>query len=232
MSNPNQLKTQIASLQRKLAKCNVSNVNASTSGRSRKRRSATNNNSGSSSTRFAAAAAQPSSRAAIGRSARANALNGNEGVVRISRTEYIRDVKDGVDWFNIYPYTFPWLHNLSKSFDTIRWKQITILYRPSVSATTDGTFCIGLDWVSDKAYTTKAQVLCTTPVRDGPVWQSQTLPLPSSRLMTRKSYKIVDVPSGDFDDVVGTVVYHNSAGKVAGEIWVKYSVELLGTREA
>lgn len=182
--------------------------------------------------------AQPPIRPIRGRMARD--LDTVQGGIRISRCEYLMDVKgsasgDTTNVVPLAPVSFSWLSTLAKSFDRITWHAATLHYRPAVGTTKDGIVVIGPDWDTEGS-TTKDYVMSATPIVQGPVWQGLNLVLPSARLMTRKEY-MTSKPTGvntDFDVAPCDVMWFCSGvdAHVYGQIWVTYDVTFFGTRKS
>lgn len=147
----------------------------------------------------------------------------------------------------LFPKSFPWLANIAKAFERVRWQSVRIEYRPAVGATADGTVAIGFDWGStsvkqeaDGGWSLvraidKASVLACTPCVDGPIWQRQNLSIPSQRLQSRAWYEITDSDqtSSLFDYAPGSIAYYaqGDKSKTVGEIWVHYRAQFSGTRK-
>lgn len=242
------LKAQIASLQRKLAKVELGNGSASNAscsnaansgaGRRRKRRRTRNIRSGiaGNNPAYVAPAVMASNALSGSRRLRRNpTLNTNDGVIRVSRNEFCVEVKGGVvGALAINALSFPWLANLAKCFDRIKWLAVTAYWKPAVGTTQGGLILYGVDWDADKSATLAKEVVAAlTPLSEHPVWQQGNLVLPSGRLMTRKEYKIAVASEGkeDFDTTPGYLCYSCGGKKdeVMGELWVRYSVEMFGT---
>lgn len=181
------------------------------------------------------------------------------GEVVISRSEFLVTIKTGADGtlggsLVLSPVNFPWLSNVSKCFERIRWRSCRLEYRPAVGANTDGTIAGGIDWgaksakaslliiggklaLQETAAVARDQVLATTPCFDGPVWQRvPNFQVPAARLQSRAWYEIPPDASSDipvYDQSPGTLLYHaqSSANKTVGEFWVHYTVVLSGTRK-
>lgn len=145
----------------------------------------------------------------------------------------------------------PWLKNLAKAFERLRWQSMRLEYRPAVGANTDGLMAIGFDWSNSAVKTVsvgerqhlrlaadpdRETVLACTPNMDGPVWQRMPLmSIPANRLNSRAWYSIpADPAKADlFDYSPGSLLYSVSGtkGKTYGEVWCHYRVVLSGTRK-
>lgn len=229
------LKNQIANLQRKLAKVNVSPNNATTasSGASKsKRRKNRRNNSARSSGNIVAPRtfnANPATRNPKGISA--------NGTIRIKKREFLGDVKQGKDlFFTITPQSIPWLSGIDKIFDRHKWHSCVFTWVPSVGTTTDGSIIAGFDWDSfSKAVVSASHVASCMPVRSTPLWQGFTMALPSSKLMSRKWLQSArDVKADEADTCIGYLLYHTSGApgsddKSAGQFWIEYDITFTGT---
>lgn len=173
----------------------------------------------------------------------------SQGEVIISRRELLKDLTTANkgEQVLIAPANLPWLKNLAKVFERVRWLSLVIEYRPAVGANTAGTVAIGVDWMSQSANVvhrdgllvrdleevSKSNVLACTPSVDAPVWQRiPSLVVPASRLQSRQWYEVVDsvTSTTNFIDVSpGFVAFYTTAAN-AGEIWLSYKVHLSGTR--
>lgn len=171
-----------------------------------------------------------------------NSIDASAGAIRLSRREYVMDVTGGtVSWFELMPLRFAWLKGLAKNFDRYRWLSAVVEYKPAVGTTTTGLMAFGPDWNSGTSTTTytREEVLAATPLSEAPVWQQQSLPLPKARLMSRKDYRISTKDDTTWDDdsafdVMPCFIMWATTGakSIVGELWVSYTVELIGTRKA
>lgn len=243
MSNAVSLKNQIANLQRKLARVNVSNnsgsgSNACASGGSKSARRRRRRNAGGRAVgaRYIAPVVQnPNPRA--GRVSRGG--TSIDGGVRVRRKEYLFAVKQGSEspgWTRIAVSAFPWLKGVAKSFDRVTWHSLRIIYKPYVGTNTTGSFIIGVDWDSGTSKApTYASVSAFTPVMEVPVWQSGVLVVPSSKLMTKKSYvcnRAADDKQPDDIYQPGQLCWTTTPASDAGygHVWAEYDVTLFGTQ--
>lgn len=235
------LKSQIASLQRKLAKLNVGSsgtqANAASSRtpskRRRMRRSKRSNASaGNPSAGYVAPRVQPTNPRTASKE---GGVLSPDGTIRIRRTEFVRAITFGsADKITLKTSSFPWLSGLARNFDRIKWHSCQVRYRPSVGTNEGGQLIMGVDWDSNAISTiTMEAVSASTPVFETPVWQGGVMALPSSRLMSRKEYVVKPTSSQDtFDGQPGTLMYVVSGTdktKEAGHLWVTYDVTLFGT---
>lgn len=176
------------------------------------------------------------------------------GEVTTTRSELLTDlaVSTGTSVSGsviLSPANFPWFKNIAKAFERVRWNSCVLEYRPAVGANTDGVVALGLDWGAQSATVDEASglwklvrsvdkndVLACVPSVDTPVWNRvPSLIVPANRLQSRAWYDLPkDVKTDSvFDAAPGSVLYHvsGSAAKTYGELWVKYSVTLSGTRK-
>lgn len=232
-----QLKSQIANLQRKLAKVelNGSNQAASSSGakreRKRRRRAPSGVNSNGVGPYGAPMAQNPNPRKPGG-----NLSLNNAGCVTLTRTEFVREVKGGDDFWSVHSSSVAFLKRLAKLFDRIIWKNVVVHWKPGVGTTEAGLMAYGVDWDSTStANPSKSVVAALTPIAEGPVWQMTNMRLPPGRLMTKKEYRIIENPNTDetFYQQPGLIIYSCSGDKtkIMGEFWMTYSVELYGTAQ-
>nr|QQM16281.1 putative coat protein [Wifsystermes virus] len=166
---------------------------------------------------------------------------GTQGEVTISRSERIVDVGTEAQALVLHPSNLPWLKNLSKAFDMYCWHKANIEYRPVVGATVDGAVAVGFDWANQSATVDSAGMLrstiapsrdvamACTPCFDTPVWQAKTMPLPVTKLQSKRWYDCGSTTAGEY---AGAIIYGPKVAKdkVPGELWVHYTVTLAGTR--
>lgn len=174
------------------------------------------------------------------------------GEVTVSRVELLQTVTTGSDGAAsgsvvLAPFNMPWLVNLAKAFERIRWIACALEYRPTVGANTDGSIAVGVDWgaksltVADGRLTTlgaidKSGVLACTPSVDTPVWaRVPRIVVPAARLQSRAWYELVEnvTTVALYDAAPGSLVFYanGAANKTVGELWVSYTVVLSGTRK-
>lgn len=174
-----------------------------------------------------------------------------QGEVTIARSELLETVttddKGSVGGSKLLvPSNLPWLKNLAKAFERVRWQSLRIEYRPAVGANTDGTIALGFDWGSSNVKQEveggwtfvhsidKASVLSCTPCADGPVWNRNQMAVPQPRLQSRAWYELAeDVKDSVFDYSPGGLCWYAQGGalKTMGELWVHYKLQMSGTRK-
>lgn len=171
------------------------------------------------------------------------------GEVVLRRSEFLETATSAATFF-LNPVNFPWLGNVAKAFERVKWLLCDVEWRPTVGTTVSGSSGIGFDWgaQSSKAVwqedghfgqtqrlgaVTKNDVLACTPVVEGPAWTAKRLTLPRNLLQSRLWYDIpTATTSGDtFDYGPGSVVHFSSASGGGGDIWVHYQLALHGTRK-
>lgn len=163
------------------------------------------------------------------------------GDIRLTRSEMVREVTVAANatsasgQFALGPPSFAFLKNLYGSFERYRWHSLSVYYKPAVGTTTNGLVSYGIDYTASKTDQTRVQISTFTPNASHAVWADSTnkqLVVPKNMLMSREWY----VDGGDtVDKVTGNICYAAtttapSAKTVLGELWVKYDVELAGTR--
>lgn len=223
-----QLKKEIAALQRRLSAMQVTPARTTPRKRQRNRRP------------------KPRNAPAIGNMATPSvaplnlgatcSMDTGVGGIRIKRTEFFKDVKgkstmDWTDLGDMVVANFPWLKNLARAFDRITWHSAVLHYKPAVGTMKDGMVVYGVDWDSNGTATVEF-IRALTPLVQGPVWQATNLALPKSRLMTRREYRTNQSPNPDPYDSAPGIVGMLCTGKeniVYGQIWVSYDVTLFGT---
>lgn len=243
-----QLKNQIAALQRKLAKLEVSRNGASANSPT-----ANNNNAGPSASRRRRArrarGAMVSNRGITSTpnvvAPRVQAPNmrsaAQQGSIRIRRNEFLVEIKtgNGGGALAINIASFTWASKIAAAFDRATYHKVVFRYKAAVGTNVNGMISFSFDWDSNQAATVNRNiVLAATPVNDHPVWQSSTMALPPSRLMTRKEYNMFAPKSAvgtDYDNCPGYLLYATTATKgtatddfVVGELWIDYDISLFG----
>lgn len=122
-------------------------------------------------------------------------------------------------------------------FDRVRWNKLEFFYKPCVGSTTDGSVSYGVKWAFDaQAKKNRGDISQLTPNASHAIWfdgEARPMRCPLQKLRTRMWYD-----PGDTSDNVeqGPGVFYVSAdapdkkkGFLIGEIWVDYSVTLMGT---
>lgn len=165
-----------------------------------------------------------------------------QGEVTLSRSERFQDVTKATNW-TLHPHNLPWLANLVKAFDMVRWDRAIIEYRPLVGTTSDGAVAVGFDWAQKEVVTvdgrlaaavgkdpTRDNALACTPCFDIPFWGTRQMHLEPSRLRQRNWWPAVsDVKDLAYPGSV-LVVPSTAYTTAKGEIWLHYTVTLSGTR--
>lgn len=161
--------------------------------------------------------------------------NAAAGEVRIRRRELLTEIS-GATGISVMlaPSKFPWLKNLAKAFERVKWISARVEYIPLVGTTVNGSVAVGFDWAvpTDKVNSapTRAGILAHTPSFDTAVWRKASFVLPSSRLQSRTWYELEATEVKDtFDSSPGQVSYISSYAQGGGELWVEYDLVLSGT---
>lgn len=133
----------------------------------------------------------------------------------------------------LMPSEFAWLKSLSKAFDRVIFHSMEIEYRPYSSAMNSGSVTIGVDWNYSVTTPTKDSALACTPSTYTPVYVAKKMILPSSQLMSRKSYILTSSSKVEKAErspaQLLVVASSDKASLIAGDLFVKYSVTLQGT---
>lgn len=133
----------------------------------------------------------------------------------------------------------PFLFKLSSCYQRVKWRAMSITWRPAVGTSTNGIITYGIAY-NNQVITDRNGVTSLTPVNDHPVWQgssSSPLTIPGEMLMTRKWYELNTSSKDAFDQAVGTFCCgftHDSENqaKSRGEFWIRYTVEMEGTNNS
>lgn len=165
---------------------------------------------------------KPAKKARKRRKAAPASTMAGDGSMTISRREYVMTVSDGkFGSVLLDPTSFTFLARLGKIFERVVWRRAVFVWVPSVGMNNSGSVVMGFDWDSKGPLTVRADIYALTPVASGPVWQRQQLTLPAGRIMGKKFYTIgVDWPGNLWIDV----------SKGGGELWLEYSILLMGTK--
>lgn len=133
----------------------------------------------------------------------------------------------------------PFLYRLSACYQRIRWRALSITWRPAVGTNTNGIVTYGIAY-NNQSLSDRHGITSLTPVNDHAVWQSgQNCPLvvPNNMLMSRLWYELnkqTGASTDAYDQAVGTfysAVTHDAhpVEQVRGEFWIRYTVEMEGT---
>lgn len=219
-----QLKKEIANLQRRLS-------SMSTAGPSKKRKSK------SKTPNVVAPLVQRPIRTGSSTKSK-RGIGPADGSCRVRRKECLFELHGvgGINSWNflLRPSDFPWLKKIAGAFSRVTWHSCKVSWRSAVGTQRDGLISYGADWdtnIGDAI--TRATVLSLTPVMDHPVWQTtDTTPmvLPASKLMTRKEYLFQTKDLVDSAPASIMAWCTGSEAKVSyGEIWIEYDLTLFGT---
>lgn len=177
------------------------------------------------------------------RKAKKNINRLEEGAVTVSRHELLGDISMGVNkssavgHFDLIPDSFGFLKNLMKSFERIRWKKIHVYYKPAVGSTYGGLVTVGMDWDWASEDVSRAKLAGMTPSFTCAAWndtESRPMIIPPARIQARAWYS-PNLSSADYIDK-GPGKLHwacngdsSTSTKILGELWIAYTVDLLGT---
>lgn len=130
--------------------------------------------------------------------------------------------------------SLPFLDSFGTSFDRFVLTSFSVEYKPSCGTMTNGAVVIGVDWDPGSSQITElGQVQTLLPRIRVPVWQTQSMTLPASRLMSRRFFftsQSGGPPSQDLSDRApfGLCVITTGAQGTVGEVWVRYSIRFDG----
>lgn len=133
----------------------------------------------------------------------------------------------------------PFLFRLAACYQRIKWRSMSITWRPAVGTSTNGLITYGIAY-NNQSITSRNGITSLSPVNDHPIWQSGSstpLVVPSNMLMTRKWYELNTNTKDPYDQAVGTFhvgLTHDSKGAAEprGEFWIRYTIEMEGTNNA
>lgn len=154
--------------------------------------------------------------------------NIQEGTIRFSKTELLVSIEGNNGNVVLSPNSFPFLRNLSSSFERYRWEKLIIHYKPSVGSVVAGAITFGVDWSHVSLKTDRAGISAYSPVYDSPVWQTGKLVLPIVKLASRREYILDAVDVNDASP--GTLCWASTNKAAVGDLWIEYSITMLGTR--
>lgn len=171
--------------------------------------------------------------------ARTMGSNLGDGSITLSRSELLASVevasaKDSAQGYIVLlpsSTTMAWLFRLSSAYDQIVWHTARVFFKPASGTTRNGILLMGMDWNPAATDCSRTTVQSCTPVTESPVWQQSQLPLPASRLQSRKFYFLK--ASSSVDQAPGVLLWHvktdtTTAKIFLGDLWIDYRVSLLG----
>lgn len=227
------LAKELQSLGQRLAKVKVAGPPASKK-RNRKKKGKT---------LAAASTSQMQSNTSIGRGGRSRkrsrAVNISSGDVVVSKMELVATVKIPANkstlasHIDILPESFPFLNNLFKSFERVRYQNLKFWWAPLVGTTYGGAFSMGMDWDWSGTDIERKKIAALSPNKSHPIYlEGGPLVLPPNRLMGRVWY--TPRTGGWADKGPGRLNYcvdgtSSSKEQVVGDLWVAYTVVLSGT---
>lgn len=173
-----------------------------------------------------------------------------QGEVTLRRSEYLESATKATTSFFLSPANFPWLRNLAKAFERVKWLLCDVEWRPTVGTTVSGATALGFDWGAVSTTVKfhedghfgpsprlgaadKNAVLACSPAVEGPAWSPKRLRVARNLLQSRMWYDLpVDTATGQkFDFGPGSVLVFSDASNGGGDIWVHYEVVMQGTRK-
>lgn len=163
-----------------------------------------------------------------------------DGTIRVRRKELVLELKaplkeDASHVIRTMVASFPWLKGLANSYDRVKWNSLVVHYKPAVSTNVSGMVMMGFDFDSNNyAKVDVAKVSALTPCLEVPAWQLASMTIPSSKLMTRKQYRIhqfTDEKDDNYELQPGFIIFYTSVTTevTVGHIWIEYDVTLSGT---
>lgn len=156
------------------------------------------------------------------------------GDIRITKTELVATVSttttatsSGSIEIRSQSSAFPWLKNLSDSFERSKWLALRVEYIPGCSLTEAGRFAMGVDWDWSSVQTTRQKIAGYQPNAASSVFKGVSMTVP------RKENKWYADAAADLVNkgpckIVWAV--EGSPSKTYGELWVTYTVLLSGPR--
>lgn len=237
------LKSQIAALQRQLAKSTLNAGNTSVSAASAAR-------AGSKSAKRKARRRAGNSGAAVSYVAPVVRVSNPkvvrnprgipaDGTIRVKRKEFLASIENGFGYKLIHPSKFAWLKGLATLYDRYVLHSVQVFWKPAVGTNTTGMMMMGIDWDGKSDLTTdekaKLAVMSAQPCFEVPVWQMGSMSLPKNKLMSRKSY-LTETPKepfeiGDIENYCpGCIMYCCTIpkGTAAGHLWVEIDISFSG----
>lgn len=159
-----------------------------------------------------------------------------EGMITLTRKELLGSLKTGTNGdvtstFELKPASFKFLKNLGSSFERSRWLKLSVAYKPAVSVTSAGLIAMGVDWDGTTTATTRETIAAYTPSATFAIWQDtekSPMTLPPSRLQSRAWY--VHNAAQEWGPGKLVVNATGAASTDIGEIYVTYTIQMMGTR--
>lgn len=169
-----------------------------------------------------------------------------QGIITLSRRELVGEISLATDspkaqgHWDLVPNSFGFLKNLAQCFDRIKWLKLNIFYKPAVGTVYGGLIAVGMDWDFGSADVERSKIAGFTPNFTCAAWadtENRPMVLPKNRLQSREWYTPNSVSSEWVDRGPGKLHWAASGasekgGRVLGEIWVDYSVQMMGTNPA
>ncbi len=133
--------------------------------------------------------------------------------------------------------TFPWLANVANSYERYKFKNISFIYKPTCSASTDGSVFLCVDPnPSGLAPTSEQEMISMQYSANSTVWTPLTLQVPKEFLVERTLYVRSAIPNTNAYDLknydIGNFSYavSNSTSSI-GDLWVQYEIVLYNPKK-
>lgn len=234
-----QIKQQIAALNRRLDKLSVSPSNSNRRNKRVRRRGRNNNAATPGTTGSVVANTMQGPRR---RNRRKNGGSLGQGEIAMSRSELIRTVqvpakqKTATDYVDLCPSSFTFLKSLYESFERIKFLKMHISFKSAVGTTQGGMVTYAIDWTLQASGKSRQALSGYTPNCSHPVWESpkQKLVLPQAKLQSRAWY--VNNSEADAIDrcparlLIAVDAAAGDTPLIVGEVWVDYHVIMSGTK--
>lgn len=124
-----------------------------------------------------------------------------------------------------------WLNKLAESFDQIEWLSASLVWKPAVGTTFNGSVICGVDWNAGATDAARTTVQACMPHFDTPIWQQARLSLQAQRLQSRKAYILK--AENAVDQAPGVILVNvkfdeKTTKQFLGDLWLDYRVRLMG----
>lgn len=164
-----------------------------------------------------------------------NRAGGGTAQIRFSRTECVTTVtlksKKASGTVPVHPNSAPILKKLASAFERCRWERVQFFWKPLVSAMYNGAIAMGVDWDSNVAATTRANVMAYAPSKAIPLredTEKDPLKLDTSKLKARSWWVISEDQPNLKQPCLLAWAADGDSDIAVGEIYMTYTVVLDG----
>lgn len=124
----------------------------------------------------------------------------------------------------------PFFKKIAACWERYRFTDFVLEYVPVASSYTSGTFVAGIEWDTGKKATSYAATATLSPLLKCAVYQMREMVIPKTRLNALLWYDTEK--SESFPFAITWAVLHDAEAidKAMGVLYVRYTVQFMGTR--